>query len=132
LKYLAGFVRTAIYLDCDIAVFSPLTEMIELLETNDLVLVPHMLALPPRPDQHWVRPTRADTFNAGIINAGSFAPNLSRSEAFLSFWEDANLAPGAFYRDAGYQTDQQHLNWALVTVREHSKSWGDYAATDRA
>ena len=93
LKYLARFVRKAIYLDCDIVIFSPLTEMIELLEANDLVLVPHMLALPPRPEQHWVHPTRADTFNAGIINAGSFALNLSRSEAFLSFWKTRILRP---------------------------------------
>jgi glycosyltransferase involved in cell wall biosynthesis len=36
--------------------------------------------------------------------------------SFLTFWEEANFAPGAFHDTAGYQTDQQHLNWALVTV----------------
>ena len=41
---------------------------------------------------------------------------LANCRAFLTSWEDANLAPGAFYEGAGYQTDQQHLNWALVTV----------------
>jgi hypothetical protein len=54
LRYLANFVDKAIYLDCDVAVFSRLTEMIELLETCSLVLVPR----------------RVDIFNSGLINAG--------------------------------------------------------------
>ena len=76
----------------------------------------YMLTPPPRPEQFWVHPTRADTFNAGLINAGSFAMNLSWCEAFLQFWREANLAPGAFFEGAGFQTDQQYLNWALVNV----------------
>jgi glycosyltransferase involved in cell wall biosynthesis len=116
LRYLSNFVTTVIYLDCDIAVFSRLTEMIDLLEIHDLVLVPHMLEPPRRPEQFWVRPTRADTFHAGLINAGCFAIRLARCQEFLTFWEDANFAPGAFYDGAGFQTDQQHLNWALVTL----------------
>ena len=103
-------------LDCDTAVFSRLTEMIDLLETHDLVLVPHMLTPPPRPERFWIHPTRADTFHAGLINAGAFAVRLAQCSDFLMFWEEANLAPGAFYDGAGSQTDQQHLNWALVTV----------------
>jgi glycosyltransferase involved in cell wall biosynthesis len=116
LQYLAAFVDTVVYLDCDIGVFSRLTEMLDALSTHDLILVPHMLTPPPRPEQFWVHPTRADTFNAGLINAGSFAMNLSRCEAFLQFWREANLAPGAFFEGAGFQTDQQYLNWALVNV----------------
>ena len=75
-----------------------------------------MLTPPPKPEQFWVHPTPADIFNSGLINAGSFAINLQRSTEFLRFWETANLAPGTFYDGAGYQTDQQHLNWALVNV----------------
>jgi glycosyltransferase involved in cell wall biosynthesis len=116
LRYLAGFTDKVIYLDCDIAVFSRLTEMIDLMETRDLVLVPHMLEPLPRPEQFWTHPTRADIFNSGLINAGCFGIRLANCRTFLTFWEDANLAPGAFYEGAGYQTDQQHLNWALVTV----------------
>jgi glycosyltransferase involved in cell wall biosynthesis len=116
LRYLSGFATTVIYLDCDIAVFSRLSEMIDLLETHDLVLVPHMLTPPPRPEQFWIHPTRADTFHAGLINAGCFAIRLAKCQDFLMFWEDANFAPGAFYDGAGSQTDQQHLNWALLTV----------------
>ena len=116
LQYLARFARRAIYLDCDIVVFSRLSEMLVLSDAHDLVLVPHMLAPPPRPEQFWVHPTRADTFNAGLINAGCFAIQLAKCEEFLNSWQEANFAPGAFYEGAGYQTDQQHLNWALVTM----------------
>jgi glycosyltransferase involved in cell wall biosynthesis len=116
LAYLAKFATKAIYLDCDIAVFSRLTEMIDLLETQDMVLIPHMLTPPPRPEQFWVHPTRADTFNAGLINAGCFALRLAQCKEFLTLWENMNFAPGTFYDGAGSQTDQQHLNWALVAV----------------
>jgi hypothetical protein len=116
LRYLSEFVTNVIYLDCDIAVFSRLTEVIELLETQNLVLIPHMFTPPPRPEQYWIHPTRADTFHAGLINAGCFAIKLAQCREFLTFWEDANFAPGAFYDGAGSQTDQQHLNWALVTL----------------
>lgn len=116
LRYLSGFVEKLLYLDCDIAVFDHLSEMIELLDVKDLVLVPHMLVPPPRPEQFWTHPTRADIFNSGLINAGSFALNPANCGEFLAFWMDANLSPGAFYEGAGYQTDQQHLNWALVTM----------------
>jgi glycosyltransferase involved in cell wall biosynthesis len=116
LRYLTKFATKVIYLDCDTAVFSRLTEMIDLLETHDLVLVPHMLTPPPLPERFWIHPTRADTFHAGLINAGCFAIRLAQCQEFLMFWEDANFAPGAFYDGAGSQTDQQHLNWALVTV----------------
>ncbi len=116
LQYLARFAEKAVYLDCDIAVFSRLTEMLDLLETSDMVLIPHMLEPLPRPEQFWTHPTRADIFNSGLINAGCFGIKLAPCAEFLTFWRDANLAPGAFYKGAGYQTDQQHLNWALVTV----------------
>jgi hypothetical protein len=116
LQYLARFAKRAIYLDCDIVVFSRLSEMLALSDRHELVLVPHMLTPPPRPEQFWVHPTRADTFNSGLINAGCFAIQLGKCGEFLRFWEEANFAPGAFYEGAGYQTDQHHLNWALVTL----------------
>jgi glycosyltransferase involved in cell wall biosynthesis len=116
LRHLAGIVETVIYLDCDVAVFSRLTEMIEAIEARDLVLVPHMLSPLPRPEHFWARPRRADIFNSGLINAGCFAINPIKCRDFLTFWEEANFAPGAFYENSGYQTDQHHLNWALVSV----------------
>ena len=117
LRYLAGCADTIIYSDCDIAFFSQLTEMLDAVATHDLVLIPHMLTPPPRPEQFGMRPTRADTFNAGLINAGCFAIRPARCEQFITLWEQMNFAPGAFFEGAGYQTDQQHLNWALVAMR---------------
>ena len=116
LQYLSAGVDKVIYLDCDIVVFSHLTEMLDELATHDLVLIPHMMTPPDRPEQFWTRPSRADTFNAGLINAGCFGIRPARCADFLSTWEQMNLAPGAFYEPAGYQTDQQHLNWALVAM----------------
>ena len=98
LQYLTEFAEKAIYLDCDIAVFSRLTEMIDLMATRDLVLVPHMLTPLPRPEQFWVHPTRADIFNSGLVNAGCFGIRLARCREFLMSWEDANLAAGSLLR----------------------------------
>ncbi len=116
LRFLANFAQTAVYLDCDLAVFSRFDEMIDALERSDLVLTPHMLQPLPRPEQFNVRPSRGDIFNSGLINAGCFAIRLHACAEFLRSWEEANFAAGAFYAPAGYQTDQQHLNWALVNV----------------
>ncbi len=116
LRYLAGFAETAIFLDCDTVVFSRLTELIDLLTTHDMVLVPRLLTPPPAPEQFHLHPTRAEIFNAGLIDAGIIGLRLGPCEAFLQFWSDAVLAPGAFYEGAGYQTDQHYLNWALVSM----------------
>jgi glycosyltransferase involved in cell wall biosynthesis len=116
LRYLSGFCDFAIYLDCDIAVFSRLTEMIEASAQYDMIVIPHMFSPPPKPEHFWVHPSRADTFNAGLINAGCFALNLRPCLEFLLQWEEMNFAPGSFYREAGFQTDQQNFNWAVVSV----------------
>jgi glycosyltransferase involved in cell wall biosynthesis len=116
LRYLSGFAESVVYLDSDIAVFSRLGEMIDQLDACDLVLIPHVLTPLPRPERYWTRPSRSDLFNSGLVNAGCFAIRLAECREFLAFWEEANLGPGAFYEPAGYQTDQQHLNWALVSV----------------
>ena len=81
-----------------------------------LVLIPHMLAPFPRPEQFWVRPNTADIFNSGLINAGCFAIRLQECGDFLSKWHQYNTSAGAFFVQTGYQTDQQYLNWALMMV----------------
>jgi len=116
LQYLRGFAATAIYLDSDIAVFSRMHELIDLLESSDLVLVPHMLTPAPQPERLDVHPSRADTYCAGLINGGCLALNLAHCGKFLTLWQEMNFAPGAFYGYPVPQTDQQHLNWALVVM----------------
>ena len=74
----ARFAERAVYLDCDIAVFSRLTEMIDLLETSDLVLVPHMLAPLPRPEQFWTHPTRPTSSIPVWSMPDAFGINLAR------------------------------------------------------
>ena len=51
LLYLATFSDKTVYLDCDIAVFSPFAEVLSLLEHKDLILIPHMLAPLPNPER---------------------------------------------------------------------------------
>jgi glycosyltransferase involved in cell wall biosynthesis len=111
LRHLGAVAEKAIYLNCNIAVFSRLTELLERMATDDLVLLPHMLRPTPQPVQR-----HTDVFRAGLIDAGSLGINLDRCDEFLAFWSAANLAPGSFHEPAGYLTDQHYLNWALVTV----------------
>lgn len=116
LRYLAPLAERVIYLDSDIAVFDRFDEMLDALQQSDLVLVPHMLRPLPRPEQFDVHPNRTDIFNSGLINAGAFGIAPGRLGEFLEFWERANFDVGSFYAQAGNQTDQQYLNWALVMV----------------
>ncbi len=115
LRTLASFADRAVYLDCDVAVFAPSTALLAALDEADLVLIPHMLELFPRPNEQWRRPNNADIFNSGLINAGCFGIRLGSPGAsqFLQFWHDANLHH-AWSADEGRQTDQQFLNWALI------------------
>ena len=115
LQYLGGIATRAVYIDCDIAVFARFTALLEALEDADLVLIPHMLELFPRPFERWRHPNNADIFNSGLINAGGFGIQLGSpgSREFLRFWRSANLHH-AWSADEGRQTDQQFLNWALV------------------
>jgi glycosyltransferase involved in cell wall biosynthesis len=107
--------RLVIYIDTDIAIFHRIDALIAQLDTADLILLPHTISPLPRPEQFWLHPNNADLFNAGLMNAGCFAVNLANTQNFLKTWEQMNFAPGAFYAPTGWQTDQQHLNWALVS-----------------
>ncbi len=113
LSYLGAFGSRAIYLDCDIAVFARFQTLIAAFETSDLILIPHMMALFPKPEEQWRHPNNADIFNSGLINAGCFGIDIPKTAAFLEFWRDANLAH-AWSSGEGRQTDQQFLNWALL------------------
>jgi glycosyltransferase involved in cell wall biosynthesis len=113
LSYLAFHGGKAIYMDCDIAVFARFDRMIHALETSSLVLIPHMMALFPRPEEQWRHPNNADIFHSGLINAGCFGINLRKSKEFLAFWHEANILH-AWSATEGRQTDQQFLNWALI------------------
>ena len=114
--YLSDFVERVIYLDVDIFVFSRMQELIELTTAHSLAVIPHMFDLLPQPDRYDLRPTRGDIFGSGLINAGCFGINISESLDFLKFWQEGNFAPGTFYHQAGFQTDQQYFNWAFIRV----------------
>ncbi|MBM0204756.1 glycosyltransferase family 4 protein [Micromonospora sp. STR1s_5] len=118
LQALSAVARKAVYLDCDIVVFSPFWELMEALDEGQIVLTPHLLKPFPRPEQYWVHPNNADIFHSGLMNGGCFAVDLQLSTEFLALWSEMNLSPGAFYNAVGGQTDQQYLNWSLVAAED--------------
>ncbi|MFC0429453.1 FkbM family methyltransferase [Kutzneria buriramensis] len=72
------------YLDPDIEVFAPITEVDELAAQHGIVLTPHVLEPMPR-DQ--LRPSEGDIMAAGVFNLGYVT--VSRKAApFLDFWAE--------------------------------------------
>ena len=72
------------YLDPDIEVFAPITEVDELAARHGIVLTPHVLEPMPR-DQ--LRPSEGDIMAAGVFNLG-YVTVSSKAAAFLDFWAE--------------------------------------------
>lgn len=101
-----------LYLDADIYVFAPLAELVAALDSNNFVVVPHVLAPYPNPADFHVRPSLGDIAGAGNFNAGMFGVrNTEASLAFIGQWKTLVTAPGAFVTDLGLQHEQNFFNW---------------------
>ena len=99
-----------LFMDADIYVFAPLTEMLDRLESSNFVVIPHTVKPIPHPDRFWEKPTLGDLFNAGVLNAGMFGLTVNdESAAFIDTWEDLVSAPGAFWVSG--QMEQHSFNW---------------------
>ncbi|HTI23086.1 MAG TPA: FkbM family methyltransferase [Kutzneria sp.] len=72
------------YLDPDIEVFAPITEVDELAARHGIVLTPHVLEPMPR-DQ--LRPSEGDIMAAGVFNLG-YVTVSRKAAAFLDFWAE--------------------------------------------
>jgi hypothetical protein len=75
------------YLDPDIAVFAPLTPLAEMLETNDLLLTPHLL----EPDTllQAIVDNEVETLDTGAFNLGFLGvSNTDRGRRFAEWWSD--------------------------------------------
>lgn len=83
-RLLARGTGHAIYLDPDIRIYSPLTELAELATEHEIVLTPHVLEPLPLDGK---RPTEADIMAAGIYNLG-FIGVGANSGNFLEWWSD--------------------------------------------
>lgn len=103
-------VRTLVYLDPDVQVFGPFTELREALRRSQIVLTPHALT-PIPPDG--LRPTEQDFLTSGAYNLGFAAlrPGLP-ARRLLRWWQE-RLYDGAFSDpQRGLFTDQKWMDLA--------------------
>jgi hypothetical protein len=100
-----------IYLDPDIEVFQPFTNLLAQLQSHSIILTPHVL----EPYTDMLQPRERDLLNTGIFNLGFLATsNNQQSHQFLEWWAHKlrhqcyiNLAEGMF-------VDQLWVNFAPV------------------
>ncbi|MFN8790409.1 MAG: glycosyltransferase [Bdellovibrionales bacterium] len=79
-------VQRLLYLDADIFFLSSITDTLEKLRTNNLVLTPHLLNRDPYQSEELIR-LEAQTNAAGVFNMGFFGISKSReSFEFLDWW----------------------------------------------
>ena len=80
----APLVQNVVYLDPDIIVYQPLTELENLLQTHDFVVTPHIT----QPIDDDLSPSELDHLNTGIYNFGFIALHKSpQAVEFVKWWE---------------------------------------------
>ena len=135
-----------VYLDPDIKIYSPLSQITETLGTADIVLTPHLTA--SLDDDK--RPAEIDILRAGAYNLGFIAISRSRNSAsFLTWWQErlydhcvvdlprglfvdqrwVDLVPGMFekvavVREAGYNVAYWNLSHRVVSLSENGYQVG--------
>lgn len=75
-------VRRVLYFDPDIYFYQPLTALWQVLETNDVVLTPHLL----EPLARGTSPSELDILKSGVYNLGFIGVKNSASVAMLLEW----------------------------------------------
>lgn len=93
-----------LYLDPDIMVFSPLDEVFEALESNSIVLTPHVTS--PFPDDGRT-PREIDILKVGIFNLGFMGlAHRESARKLLSWWKDRLYDKCLQAPLTGYAVDQ--------------------------
>lgn len=112
-RHFADGMETVIYIDPDIYVFRPLTEVFELLSNGAAgVLTPHLLAPLPRDGAH---PDDLDIQRSGIYNLGFIALAAgSQADALLAWWWGWLQTHCFADPSTGVFTDQKWMNFAPV------------------
>lgn len=96
--------EAVVYLDPDIQVFSPLTDLTNLAKRFDLVLTPHICE--PLPDDG-ARPTSGEIIKAGVYNLGFIALRASdRVIDALRWWQTVCVDQCLFDAKSGLFVDQ--------------------------
>jgi hypothetical protein len=81
----------AIYLDPDTALLAPLTPLVELLRTHDIVLTPHLIE--PNDDPTAIQDNDISASRTGIFNLGFVAIRTTGEGArFAKWWNDRLLS----------------------------------------
>jgi hypothetical protein len=103
--------KKIIYLDPDILIYSSFSELENELETNDIVVTPH-ITVPINDDNV---PCENDILNTGLYNLGFMAIRISpNSKKMISWWADRLKNKG--YNDVknGMFTDQLWINFVPI------------------
>jgi len=129
-----------IYLDPDIAVFSSLSEVVNLLDEHDIVLTPHQLT--PDVDMMAIQDNEIGSLKYGIYNLGFIAvANTAEGNRFADWWASRllthcfdDLPNGIFtdqrwcdhvpaffagthiLRDPGYNVASWNMSQRLITI----------------
>ena len=92
------------YLDPDIYVYQPLSELESKLISNDIVLIPHCQS--PIPDDGML-PAEEDILNTGIYNLGFIAVKKSpQGQAMIQWWKERLTTKAYIDFSRGLFTDQ--------------------------
>jgi len=99
-----------IYLDPDIQIFAPLTEVGDLLAEHAVVVSPHLTAAMPRDD---LRPSETDILVSGSFNLGfgGFAAGEQVNE-LLDWWSERLATDCLVAPERGYFVDQRWMDLA--------------------
>jgi hypothetical protein len=111
MKYLLrqGRVDKLIYLDPDICVYGPLVPIFDFLESNNVVLTPHITSPVPKS----VVPSEQEFLQSGTYNLGAIGVKRSATTAsLLAWWETRCLEQGFSERRTGLFVDQKWMNLA--------------------
>lgn len=100
-----------VYFDPDIAVFNPMTPVIDLLDTHSIVLTPHQTDPEPIGDRRAIRDNEITSLDYGVFNLGFVAiANTAEGRRFAQWWDD-RLQDWCHDRlDVGLFVDQKWCN----------------------
>ncbi len=102
-----------VYLDPDTALFSPLTDLEDLLDVHDVILTPHLVAPAPTEAAGEILDNEVGALKHGIYNLG-FAAVSARGDGprFARWWRDRLLTHCYDEPARGIFTDQRWCNLA--------------------
>lgn len=124
--------EVAMYLDPDIEVFTPLTDIAGLARQHGIVLTPHTLDPMPRDGLY---PDEYKILRAGVFNLGFIAVGHSATE-FLAWWQERLRTHCIIAPDAGLFVDQKWVElvpcyWDHFVLRDRGANVAYWNAHER-